>query len=88
MTNHEFPTQDSISRISGLELSLKMALRALAVHEGKNARAKLEALRDEAISCFKNADIVAERELDHARVTKPAIEVIEIVFDSVIDQLR
>lgn len=87
MTNHEFPTQDSISRIGGLQLSLEMALRALAVHEGRNARAKLEALRDEAISRFKNADIAPERELDHARVTKPAIEVIEIVFNSIIGEL-
>ena len=70
------PTQDSISRISGLQLALEMALSTLAEESGKDARAKLEALRDQAINRFKNSDIPADRELDHAAIVAPAIEVI------------
>jgi hypothetical protein len=81
------PTQDSISRISGLKLALEMTLRTLAQQSGNDARAKLEALRDEAISRFKNAGIPPDRELEHAAVVRPAIEIIQDVFDGAIDEL-
>jgi hypothetical protein len=64
-----------------------MALKAIAEQSGKDARTKLEALRDEAIGRFKNSDIPADREMDHAAVAGPAIEVIRIVFDAAINQL-
>lgn len=82
------PTQDSISRISGLELAPQITLRALAEKSGKDARATIEALRDEAISGFKNSGIPADREMEHAKIVGPAIEVIEIVFNETLRDLQ
>ena len=79
--------QDFISRIGGLQLALEITLHALAVKCGKDARATIEALRDEAVNSFKNSDISADREMDHAKIVRPAIEVIEIVFNSALGNL-
>jgi hypothetical protein len=82
--NMPMPPQDSISRISGLELALRITLRELAAKTGKDARATIEALRDEAIKSFKNSGIPANREMEHAKIVGPSIEVIETVFDEVL----
>ena len=81
------PEQDYISRIGGLHYALEITLRSLAVKSGKDARTTLETLRDEAIYHFKNSDIPANREMDHAEVVGPAIEVIRMVFDAAIHEL-
>jgi hypothetical protein len=81
------PSQDAISRISGLELALQITLHALAVKCGKDARATIEALRDEAINRFKNSDIPANREMEHAKIVGPSIEVIQIVFNAALRDL-
>ena len=80
-------SQYFISRIGGLKLALELTLDALAVKCGKDARAALESLRDEAINSFKNADIPADREMEHAEIVSPAIEGIEIIFNAALRNL-
>lgn len=81
------PEQDYISRIGGLHYALEIALRALAVKSGKDARTALESLRNEAVNHFKNSDISPEREMDHADVVRPAIDVVRLIFDAAISKL-
>jgi len=83
----EPPSQDSISRINGLQFALGVTLHALAIKYGKDARTTIEALRDEAINSFKNSDIPADREMEHAKIVGPAIEAVETVFNSALGKL-
>jgi hypothetical protein len=55
---------------------------------GNEARQKIETLRDELVSRFKYSGIPAEREMDHAKVVRPAIEVLQTVFDGAIERLK
>lgn len=81
------PTQQLLSRIGGLENALKLALGALAVKCGEDARPAIEALRKQAIDRMKNSDIDPEWEMKHAEVVRPAIEAINAVFDDVLGKI-
>jgi hypothetical protein len=80
--------QELTSRISGLHHSLELTLRALASASGEDARARIETIRDEAIYSFKNSGIPADREMEHAEIVRPAIDVIETVFNGFLRELE
>jgi hypothetical protein len=77
-------TQELNSRVSALNRTLEKCLAALALAYGPQARQKLEALRDEVISEFKSS---ADRERQHAKVVRPAIQTIELAFEEVLRDL-
>jgi hypothetical protein len=72
----------------GAVTALEECLRRLATLYGDGAYQELKSLRDELIRKFKNADIPANREMEHAQLVRPAIEVLEIAFDDVLRRLR
>jgi hypothetical protein len=78
----EFPIKDRCLRVA-----LEACLSALAAQYGVDARAKLAALRDELIRRFKESDIAPERELEHAKIVKPAVEVLQTIFDDALQKL-
>ena len=80
--------QQLISRVGGLSHALEFALRNIAVNSGDEARAAIESLRDKAIDAFRNSDIQADREMEHAQMAGPAIDAIKTVFDAVLRDLR
>ncbi len=80
-------TQEFIIRIGALQHALEITLRALIIASGDSARVTIESLRDEAIDNFKNSEIPADREMDHAKIVGPAIEVIKTMFDDAIGNL-
>ena len=80
-------TQELTSRVFVLNRTLEKSLAALAELYGKEARRKLEALRDETINEFKNFNMSANREMDHAKIVRPAIQAIELVFEDVLRDL-
>jgi chaperonin GroEL (HSP60 family) len=79
--------QDLLSRNGALATALEECLRRLATLYGDDAYQELKSLRDELIRKFKNAGIPANREMEHAEVVRPAIEVLETVFDDVLSTL-
>jgi hypothetical protein len=79
--------QEFQSRIGALRVALDACLSALAVQYGVDANTKIAALRDELIKRFKESDISPQRELEHAKIVKPAIEVIQTIFDDALQQL-
>lgn len=87
MTGGSSYQQEQISRIGGLSHALELVLRAHSLACGKQARSAIEALRDEAIDSFRNSDIPANREMEHAQIAGPAIEAIETVFNSVLSKI-
>jgi chemotaxis regulatin CheY-phosphate phosphatase CheZ len=80
-------TQDLLTRIGALQMALEATLAELIVSQGKDAREKIETLRDDLISRFKNSSISAERELEHAKIVGPAIEVLDLIFNSALRKL-
>ena len=80
-------TQELTSRVFVLNRTLEKSLAALAELYGKEARRKLEALRNETINEFKNPNIPANREIEHARIVRPAIQAIELAFEDVLRDL-
>jgi hypothetical protein len=80
--------QDLLSRNGALAMALEECLRRLATLYGDGAYQELKSLRDELIRKFKNAGIPANREMEHAQVARPAIEVLEIAFDDVLRRSR
>jgi hypothetical protein len=87
-TNDPDLIQDLQSRIGALRVALDECLSQLAVFYGDEAREKIETLRDELIGKFKNSRIPAEREMDHANVVRPAIEVLETMFGDALKRLK
>lgn len=87
-TNNPDRIQDLQSRIGALHMALEECLSQLSECYGNEARQKIETLRDELVSRFKNSGIPAEREMDHAKVVRPAIEVLQTVFDGAIERLK
>jgi hypothetical protein len=87
-TNDPDRTQDLQTRNGALRVALEECLSQLSVFYGSEARQKIEALRDELVSRFKSADVPAERDMEHAKLVRPAIEVLQTVFDGAIDQLK
>jgi hypothetical protein len=79
--------QEFQSRIGGLRVALDACLSALAVQYGVDAHAKIVALRDGLITRLKESDISPQRELEHAKIVGPAIEVIRTIFDDALQQL-
>jgi hypothetical protein len=81
-------TQELIVRIGALEHALALALRRIAAVSGVQAKEEIEALRDQSIDDFKNSGISAQRELEHAKIVRPAIEVLEAVFEHALRKLE
>jgi hypothetical protein len=79
--------QESLSRIGGLGHALELTLGAYAVVRGKEARASVEALRNEAVNNFRNSDIPPDREMEHAQIAGPAIDAIETIFNGFLAKL-
>ncbi len=79
--------QELLSRVGGLSHALDNTLRMLAIIDPENARRNIESLRDLSINDVRNSDIPADREMDHAQIARPAIEVIEIVFNQVLGSI-
>jgi len=79
--------QNLLSINGALAIAFGECLRRLATFYGDRAYQELKSLRDELIRKFKNADIPANRELEHAQVAGPAIEVLETVFEEVLSTL-
>jgi hypothetical protein len=85
MTTDADRIQDLLSRNGALRVALERCLSVLTEQYGAEARVKIAQLRDDLIKRFKNADIPAEHELQHANVVKPAIEVIQAIFDHALE---
>ena len=79
--------QDLLSRNGALRIALEKCISEFASVSGKDARHKIETLRDELIARFKNASVTAEREMDLAKIVGPAIEVLQIIFDDALSKL-
>ena len=73
--------QDLLSRVGALDQALRKCLEELTAQYGSNAKTKLRMIRDQLILKFKQSDIPSNRELDHAKVVRPAIEAIEAAFE-------
>jgi hypothetical protein len=86
MTNSE-RIQDLQSRIGALGVALDECLARLAAFYGENARREIERMRDELIRKFKDSSIPPERELEHAKIVAPAIEVLQAMFDGALERL-
>jgi hypothetical protein len=84
MTMDNSRYQDLLTRNGALLTALEECLRRLATLYGDGAYQELKSLRDELIWKFKNAGIPANREMEHAQVVRPAIEVLENAFDDVL----
>jgi hypothetical protein len=80
-------TQELVVRIGALEHALALSLRRIAAISGLNAKGEIEALRDQALSDFKNSGNAAEREMEHAKIVRPAIEVLQLVFEHALKRL-
>ena len=80
--------QDLLTRNGALAKALEECLQRLAMLYGDEAYQKLKSLRDELIWKFKNADIPANREMEHAQVVRHAIEVLETAFEDVLRRSR
>ena len=80
-------TQELVVRLGALEHALALSLRRLVEVSGPSARAEIEALRDRAIMNVKNSSISPERELEHAKLVRPAIEVLEAAFEHALRKL-
>jgi hypothetical protein len=70
MTTDADRIQDLLSRNGALRVALERCLSVLTEQYGAEARVKIAQLRDDLIKRFKNADIPAEHELQHANVVK------------------
>jgi hypothetical protein len=79
--------QEIQSRIGALRVALDACLSALAAQYGTDASTKIASLRDQLIRRFKESDMVPQREVDHAKIVKPAIEVIQGIFDDALRRL-
>jgi hypothetical protein len=80
--------QDLQSRLGALNIALERTLAELVELYGTEARPKIEAMRDDLIHTFKNSGIPAERELEHGRIVQPSIDVLETVFNAVLDRIE
>jgi hypothetical protein len=77
--------QELLIKNGALTWALDKCLAELAEADGREAHRKIKVLRDELIRTFKQSDIAAERELEHAKIVGPAIAILETVFN---DALR
>jgi hypothetical protein len=80
--------QELQSRIGGLRIALEACLERLAALHGNQAQSELEALRDELVRRMKSSSTPPERDLDHARLVGPMIEVVETVFNATLAELN
>jgi hypothetical protein len=80
-------TQELFTRIGALEHALALSLRHIAAISGVNAKRDIEALRDKAIGDFKNSSISAEKEMEHAKIVRPAIDVLGAAFEHALRKL-
>jgi hypothetical protein len=79
--------QELVVRVSALSMALDRCLAALAVEYGYEARRKIELLRDDLIQRFKESGIPPDRELEHAKIVGPAIDVLHTIFDDALRNL-
>jgi hypothetical protein len=80
--------QDLLSRNGALKIALEECLAGLAVLYGSEAHTEIKSLREDLIRKFKSADISPEREMEHAKMVGPAIEVLEVMFDDALGRLK
>jgi hypothetical protein len=80
-------SQDLITISGALAYALNISLRSVAELSGPYARDNIELLRDQVIDAFKNAEVPAERDLDQAKIVRPALRVLNKVFDDVLDEI-
>jgi hypothetical protein len=73
--------QELLSRVAALDAALRRSLAELSALYGTDARAKLRTIRDELIRKLEEGAILAERELDHAKIVRPSVEAIEVAFE-------
>jgi hypothetical protein len=80
-------SQDLVTISGALAYALNISLRSVAELSGPYARDNIELLRDQVIDAFKNAEVPAERDLDQAKIVRPALRVLNKVFDDVLDEI-
>jgi hypothetical protein len=80
-------SQDLVTISGALAYALSISLRSVAELSGPYARDNIELLRDQVIDAFKNAEVPAERDLDQAKIVRPALRVLNKVFDDVLDEI-
>jgi hypothetical protein len=73
--------QEIISRGMGLDVALQYCLAELAAVYGSDAKTKLRTIRDKLVLKFEQSDIPQDRELEHAKIVRPAIDAIEASFE-------
>lgn len=84
MPTGEDRTQILIAHASALSRALDACLAELVKLYGNEARRKIERLRDELITQFKQSGISADREMEHAKIVGPAIEILQDHFNAVL----
>jgi hypothetical protein len=77
----------SIKDTAGCALPLTRVYQRLPHNTALMHTQKIAALRDELITRLKESDISPQRELEHAKIVGPAIEVIQTIFDDALQQL-
>jgi hypothetical protein len=82
MTDSADRIQGLTSRVGALHIAPNETLARLKILYGPNARSEIEAVREDVINLFKNSGIPPDRELEHAKVVRPAIDVLDTIFDS------
>jgi hypothetical protein len=87
MIDKDETIQELTSRVGALDLALREALDRLAALYGADARREIETLRDDLVTRWKNSGIPANRELDHAKVNRPAIDATELAFNAILAKL-
>jgi hypothetical protein len=80
-------SSDYIIRVAALSVALQLALQRLAEMNDADARLNLEAVRNDAIEIFKNADVPPELDLQQAIIVGPAIDILEEFFEISLESL-
>jgi len=76
--------QDLTSRLFAAKAVADEALEALAKEYGEDATSKLREMQAHLLNRFKNSGIPAERELEHAKIVGPSLDIINIIFAGVL----
>jgi hypothetical protein len=70
-----------------LSLALQACLSEIVRLSGKDAAANLSRLRDTLVNGLKESDIPPDREMEHAALVGPAIEILNDHFDEALRQV-
>ena len=74
-------SQELTVRVSALHSLTQECLTELASLYGDDAERKLRLLRNKLVRKYKQSDIPADREMQHAQIVGPAISAIELAFE-------